>query len=143
MYHTLVLWLIPMTFYVRGLSISYRGQSNGRSLQSIGSTADFAIWSTVEVGVGIVAACTATLRPLFQAITSRTDHSSYAYGASASGRQGNRQRAGYQRSINLDELGSDTATFTTVSHERLKAPDKTHGRGVSDGQITCIEYHDR
>lgn len=38
----------------------------------LGKTTDFAILSTVEVGVGIVAACVATLRPLLTTVITRT-----------------------------------------------------------------------
>lgn len=39
-------------------------------------TTDFAIWTTVEVGVGITAGCIATLKPLFKAALGSTGHNS-------------------------------------------------------------------
>jgi len=41
------------------------------------ATADIAIWSTVETGLGITACCVATLRPLFRKLLDRT---AYAVG---------------------------------------------------------------
>lgn len=42
-------------------------------------TADLDIWSTVELGVGITAACAATLRPLLQALKARFGLSTSSY----------------------------------------------------------------
>jgi hypothetical protein len=39
-------------------------------------TTDFAIWTTVEVGIGITAGCIATLKPLFKAALGTTGHNS-------------------------------------------------------------------
>lgn len=38
-------------------------------------TTNFAVWSTVEPGIGIVAACIATLRPLYQLVLSKIGRS--------------------------------------------------------------------
>lgn len=40
---------------------------------------DLAILSTVELGVGVVAACAATLRPLLRAITRESDDGSFRH----------------------------------------------------------------
>ncbi|KAF6827651.1 integral membrane protein [Colletotrichum musicola] len=47
----------------------------------LNKTTNFALWSTVEPGIGIVAACIATLRPLYQLVLSKM-------GRSSSGRSG-------------------------------------------------------
>jgi len=52
------------------------------------ATTDVAIWSTVEAGLGVVAASAYTLRPLFRsllAVTSRVHHGSYATAKGANG----------------------------------------------------------
>ncbi|KAH6662803.1 hypothetical protein B0J14DRAFT_282245 [Halenospora varia] len=87
------------------------------------STMDVAIWSTVEVGIGITASAAATLRPLFRAYFSGTLGTGSGTNPSASNRQPkfNRRASRYIRS-------KDTETFVLRSDI-----------GKSGGVTTVIE----
>ncbi|KAL1634622.1 hypothetical protein SLS58_010617 [Diplodia intermedia] len=91
---------------------------------STDESTDIAIWSTIEPGIGMIAACIATLRPLLQHVLHRTglstpDKSNYAsYGNGMGGSTG-RSGAGYQRSNSyshhMDTLRPDTITGGTAT----------------------------
>src|SRR3954469_6194274 len=82
-----------------------------------GNTTDFALWTTVEVGVGIIAACCATLRPLLHVILVKTGHRPSSYKESSrdpntgrTGRYAGRNKAypcGDTDNISMDELRPD------------------------------------
>lgn len=62
-----------MTFYVCLLLLVIPiTETDSRKKKKTGVTTDFAIWTTLEVGIGIVASCAATLRPLLQAIVGKS-----------------------------------------------------------------------
>lgn len=95
-------------------------------MHDIGRTTDIAIWSTVEVGVGIVAGCAATLRPLLKLVLTKV-------GLSASSGQGSNmpwsqsnphQRSRYQHNIGLDDMRRDAVTTTTIVAEGSSKPPK-------------------
>lgn len=95
-------------------------------VHDIGRTTDIAIWSTVEVGVGIVAGCAATLRPLLKLVLTKV-------GLSASSGQGSNmpwsqsnphQRSRYQHNIGLDDMRRDAVTTTTIVAEGSSKPPK-------------------
>lgn len=103
---------------------------------------DVAIWSTIEPGVGMTAACVATLRPLLQKILhktglstpSRTHPSRFTpnWGSSAN-QLGSKKQSGYIRSPSyshgMDTLRPDgTGTRTTVTGGESK-----NWRTQSDG----------
>jgi hypothetical protein len=77
------------------------------------ATTDVAIWSCVETGVGIAAACCATLRPLFRTFLGHTRRQTGAlaalpYPASVGGGHGKEGYGGYIRSPSCavnEELG--------------------------------------
>ncbi|OJD30167.1 uncharacterized protein BKCO1_6500024 [Diplodia corticola] len=84
---------------------------------------DIAIWSTIEPGIGMIAACIATLRPLLQHVLHRsglstpdkaTNYASYGNGPST-----HRSGAGYERSNSyshhMDTLRPDTITGGTAT----------------------------
>jgi hypothetical protein len=83
------------------------------------ATTDVAIWSCVETGLGIAAACCATLRPLFRSFLAHTPFFSEArkqtgalsashYPAIVGGNHGKKGHSGYIRSSSktgTEELG--------------------------------------
>lgn len=92
------------------------------SIRILGTTPDFlynitdiAIWSTVEPGLGIVAASAATLRPLFRNFFSLTNPSSYPQ---TSTHAATLSRAGYVQQSNLHDVSS-TALKNTESTSSL------------------------
>ncbi|EKG14870.1 integral membrane protein [Macrophomina phaseolina MS6] len=90
-------------------------------------TTDVAIWSTVEPGIGMTAACIATLRPLLQKIlsktglsTPRTNPSRFTPNWGSSANQLGSKKQGYVRSPSyshgMDTLRPDiSGTRTTVT----------------------------
>ncbi|PQE26538.1 integral membrane protein [Rutstroemia sp. NJR-2017a BBW] len=126
-----VFGLLPI-FIVKDLQMSKR-------MKTIvtGKSTDLALWSTVEVGVGVVAACFGTLRPLLRVIQIKTGRKSSSYKDSSHlpdigpsgpqgpsglyGRASSRNkvfRNGYNDNVSMDELRPDVplhATVTTVT----------------------------
>jgi hypothetical protein len=76
-------------------------------------TTDFAIWTTVEVGIGITAGCIATLRPLLKATLGSTGQSS--------GKWWSRKKSSHTNSLTLDKLRPATTRVTTVTGGRVSA----------------------
>ncbi|PQE21956.1 integral membrane protein [Rutstroemia sp. NJR-2017a WRK4] len=115
---------------------------------SQGNTTDFALWTTVEVGVGIIAACGATLRPLLHLILVKTGHRPSSYKESSrdpntgrTGRYAARNKAypcGDTDNISMDELRPDLASHmsTTNISGRL---DDTSPPSTSDQARTSLE----
>lgn len=58
------------------IRLPYTGTLNGYKGNFLYRTVDFAIWTTVEVGIGITAGCIATLRPL-----TKTRWGSFGFGS--------------------------------------------------------------
>ncbi|KAF2994003.1 hypothetical protein E8E13_002492 [Curvularia kusanoi] len=119
-------------------------------------TTDFAIWTTVEVGVGITAGCIATLKPLFKAALGSTGQNSGmpwsktpkgGYGISKTGGSYGTQQA-------LDDLrpaGERTVRTTTVTGGRGSSSDEENfldrnapeeqmqwGDGIRKGVTTTV-----
>ncbi|KAK7606994.1 hypothetical protein BKA81DRAFT_304393 [Phyllosticta paracitricarpa] len=96
------------------------------------NTTDVAIWSSIEPGVGMTAACIATLRPLLQRILHRTGLSTHSRTHSSSpftpnwgsanqmGPKSHQSRTGYLRNPDgvhdLDTLRPDVSTTTMTCH---------------------------
>lgn len=83
------------------------------------STTDVAIWSTVEPGIGITAACIATLRPLVRDCLCHTglgspprDRRGHTYSLSSSN-QKRKDRRGYRRSLSPSDLVPTDLSGTT------------------------------
>ncbi|GAD98321.1 integral membrane protein [Paecilomyces variotii No. 5] len=77
-------------------------------------TTDFALWSTIEVGIGISAGCAATLRPLLKVILHklgiRSSHAGNSGTVFPSGRRG-----GYIRNFDLGNLRPDPLHSITTA----------------------------
>ncbi|KAK8177359.1 integral membrane protein [Phyllosticta citrichinensis] len=113
------------------------------------NTTDVAIWSSIEPGVGMTAACIATLRPLLQRILHRTGlsshsrtHSSHPFtpnwgSANQMGSKSHHSRPGYLRNPDdihdLESLRPDNSTTTTTTTCHGGAPgDKSWLENVSE-----------
>ena len=105
-------------------------------------TTEFAIFSTVELGTGIVAACAATLRPLLRAIVDRTRGSSYKDTPKEPSRTSKGQQGKVQRSISLDHLRANAAPITTtaVYTEEGDSLDKAWDRNTSS-DVEALRIH--
>jgi hypothetical protein len=114
--------------------------------RNLGKSTDLALWSTVEVGVGVVAACFGTLRPLLRVIQVKTGRKPSSYKnsthlptAGPSGLQGpsglygrasSRSKAyrnGYNDNVSMDELRPGlplhgTVTTVTGRHDDESPP---------------------
>jgi len=97
-------------------------------------TVELAIWSTVEVGMGIIAASLPTLRPLLQPLLTRlgidlsTDYREPTFDwVKSSPKEVASPVQGFQRPMSLDEVrrftGNDDVVITTITSN------KDHGRG--------------
>ncbi|PQE19317.1 integral membrane protein [Rutstroemia sp. NJR-2017a BVV2] len=134
-----VFGLLPI-FIVKDLQMSKR-------MKTIvtGTSTDLALWSTVEVGVGVVAACFGTLRPLLRVIQVKTGRKPSSYKDSSHlpdagpsgpyGRASSRNkpyRNGHDDNVSMDELRPDLplhATVTTVTGRQDDySPPSTSGR---------------
>ncbi|MCJ1366845.1 hypothetical protein MMC16_005975 [Acarospora aff. strigata] len=97
------------------------------------NTLDVAIWSTVEPGVGIIAASIPTLRPLFKTFFTRVGISSNSRGGQnlTNSRMSPwpHNRSGYQRSHPLNDLRPEGGPVTTTTVEASR-----RGRGHGSGQ---------
>ncbi|KAM3074472.1 hypothetical protein ACMFMG_002725 [Clarireedia jacksonii] len=113
------------------------------------NTSDFALWSTVEVGVGIVAACCATLRPLLRVFLVKTGQRRPSYNEStrnpnssrSSRRAGGRNkiyRTGDTDNISMDELHPDLASHTSVTNISGR-PDDNSPPSTSDNVRASID----
>ncbi|KAF4543408.1 Polytopic membrane protein [Lasiodiplodia theobromae] len=81
------------------------------------------IWSWVEPGVGIIAACMATLRPLVRVVFERT-------GISKSGSKTRSTTARFDPDVNLDELrGESGVTVTNIEARESPSPERTPNGG--------------
>lgn len=85
-----------------------------------GKTTDFAILSTVEVGVGIVAACVATLRPLLTTVITRTRRGSRRQEQAVHHRSRNPKSDQLRRGASQDNLKAnpELATMTFFIDDR-------------------------
>ncbi|KAF1351675.1 hypothetical protein EJ07DRAFT_31159, partial [Lizonia empirigonia] len=91
-------------------------------------TTDFAIWTTVEVGVGITAGCIATLKPLFKAALGTTGQtSSMPWSKTPKAFQSKNSASTYGTQQVLDDLrpaGERTVRTTTVTGGRASSSDE-------------------
>jgi hypothetical protein len=77
-------------------------------------TTDFAIWTTVEVGIGIAAGCMATLRPLLKSTLGSTG------GQNSSGKWWSKKKSSHFSSMQpLDRLKPAAGTKTTITGGRV------------------------
>lgn len=106
------------------------------------STVDVTIWSTVEPGIGIIAGCIVTLRPLLQVIRWKTGLSSSRPASLPLERPGEarkrQSRFGYHRSYGPEELRPDNAwTITTATgpqrnwRDRSNSEERMVGGGIN------------
>lgn len=110
-------------------------------------TTDFAIWTTVEVGLGIVAACGATLRPLVQLITRKYTHNASSgtrpTGGGGTGGHGSSYRRNYRAGFRQQPLtvdGWDAEHDTTALSERPKKGARfTNHKVGSDEDAICVD----
>ena len=111
-------------------------------LYSIGTTVDVTIWSTVEPGIGIIAGCMVTLRPLLQVIRWRTGLSSSRPASlplqRPSEARKRQSRFGYHRSYGPEELRPDNVwTVTTATgpqrnwRDRSNSEERMVGGGIN------------
>ncbi|KAF3046196.1 hypothetical protein E8E11_008106 [Didymella keratinophila] len=89
-------------------------------------TTDFAIWTTVEVGVGITAGCIATLKPLFKAALGSTGaHSNMPWSKTPKGLSKTGGSYGTQQALDdLRPAGERTVRTTTVTGGRGSSSDE-------------------
>ena len=111
-------------------------------LYSIGAAVDVSIWSTVEPGIGIIAGCIATLRPLLQFILWKIGLSSSVPASvplQCSNKALKRQSPlGYHRSHSLEELRPDNAWMVTMAtgpqrswRGRSSSEERIVGKGIN------------
>lgn len=113
-----------------------------KHLYSIGTTVDVTIWSTVEPGIGIIAGCAVTFRPLLQAIRWRIGLSSSRPASMplqrSSKAEKRQSRFGYHRGYGPEELRPDNAwTVTTATgpqrsrRDRSSSEERMVGKGIN------------
>ena len=113
-----------------------------KRLCSIGTTVNVSIWSTVEPGIGIIAGCAVTLRPLLQVIRWRTGLSSSPPASMPLQRsckaQKRQSRFSYHRGYGPEELRPDNAwTVTTATgpqrsrRDRSSSEERMVGKGIN------------
>ena len=113
-----------------------------KHLYSIGAAVDVTIWSTVEPGIGIIAGCIATLRPLLQFILWKLGLSSSVPASiplQCSNKALKRQSPlGYHRSHSLEELRPDNAWMITMAtgpqrswRGRSSSEERIVGKGIN------------
>lgn len=115
-------------------------------------TTDFAIWTTVEVGVGITAGCIATLKPLFKAALGSTgQNSAMPWTKTPKGGFVSKTGGSYGTQQALDDLrpaGERNIRTTTVTGGRGSSSDEEnildtpaaeeHWDGIRKGVTTTV-----
>ena len=96
-------------------------------------TTDFAIWTTVEVGVGITASCIATLKPLFKAALGSTGHNSSL--------PWSKTPKGFQTRTGGSTFGTQQALedLRPAAERTIRTTTVTGGRGRSSDQEDFLE----
>ncbi|KAH6622084.1 integral membrane protein [Boeremia exigua] len=96
-------------------------------------TTDFAIWTTVEVGVGITAGCIATLKPLFKAVLDST--------AQASGLPWSKTPKGGFQSKTGGSYGTQQALddLRPAAERTVRTTTVTGGRGSSSDEENMLD----
>lgn len=125
-------------------SVSCSIHHSSKTLTPSDETTDFAIWSTVEIGLGVTAACSATLRPLVQRVTQKYSRNA-SFGTDPTlvngGRSSYRRnyRAGFrQQPLTVD--GWDAEHDTTALSERPKdGVGFTNHEGGSDEDAIFVD----
>jgi hypothetical protein len=90
-------------------------------------TTDFAIWTTVEIGVGITAGCIATLKPLFKAVLGSTSQDSgtpWSRMSTGSFRHKSSTSGTRQAADDLRPIAERTSRTTTVIGGRASTSDE-------------------
>ncbi|KAF1933703.1 uncharacterized protein M421DRAFT_416051 [Didymella exigua CBS 183.55] len=95
-------------------------------------TTDFAIWTTVEVGIGITAGCIATLKPLFKAVLGSTGQNS--------GMPWSKGPAGFQSKIG-GSFGTQQALedLRPAGERTIRTTTVTGGRGSSSDEENFLD----
>jgi len=109
------------------------------------STMDVAIWSTVEVGIGIVASAAATLRPLFRVFfagSRGTGGSSAPAGSSHWPKSGYIRSRGTTAAFAMRSDISKTGGVTTVIKGDVDMERGQASRGSHDGNVNPGGWND-
>ncbi|KAF2624021.1 hypothetical protein BU25DRAFT_424413 [Macroventuria anomochaeta] len=96
-------------------------------------TTDFAIWTTVEVGVGITAGCIATLKPLFKAALGSTSQNS--------GMPWSKTPKGFQSKTGGSTFGTQQALddLRPAAERTIRTTTVTGGRGSSSDEENFLD----
>lgn len=96
-------------------------------------TTDFAIWTTVEVGVGITAGCIATLKPLFKAALESTgQNSGMPWSKKSKGGYASKTGGSYGTQQALDDL-------RPANERNIRTTTVTGGRGSSSDEENMLD----
>jgi hypothetical protein len=110
------------------IRLPYTSTLNNSKHEFLYRTTDFAIWSTVEVGVGITASCIATLRPLLKS-TFSDQSTGLPWSRNTKSRFGGTRGASRLGMEPLDHIKPAGKSFTTIV---------TGGRISSDSDLESI-----
>lgn len=109
------------------------------------ATTDVAIWSTAETGIGITAACIATLRPLLRTFFSHKNLLSSTRGETGGWTNDGRSRAGYMRSKDpsgggeelglRSDIGKCAGVTTIIESQRDETERSGRGGKNSESQL--------
>ncbi|KAK4542866.1 hypothetical protein LTR36_006055 [Oleoguttula mirabilis] len=121
--------------YIHTFSQSFLGRDGDFLYDTVG----LAIWTTIEVGVGITAGCIATLRPLLQLALSKIGVSSSHQNA-ASRRSGLPRFPAHSPGLPLDGMAPGHGVITTITgHHGDRDDSHWHSRGSSQEQLSPME----
>lgn len=105
------------------IRLPYTASLNGYKGELLYRTTDFAIWTTVEVGIGITAGCIATLRPLaktklFQRLSLGSTHNPFS-------KSGPRSKSAMSLGQPLDNIRPKQHTTTTITAGKADSDEET------------------
>ncbi|KAK5122536.1 hypothetical protein LTR85_003799 [Meristemomyces frigidus] len=121
--------------YIQSFSESYLGRDGDFLYDTVG----LAIWTTVEVGVGITAGCIATLRPLLQLALSKLGIKSSLQNPAS--RRSGKPRFAQSSGLPLDGMQAGHGVVTTITGHHGEGDDGGywHSRGSSQEQLSPAE----
>ena len=108
-------------------------------------TTGLAIWTTVEMGIGITAGCAATLRPLFQmavkklGLKSSAGLSKYSGAAPLPPKPKSNNRRAHMNSMSLGGLNPSHGVVTTITGNHYDAQ-KSYGHHSRHSRSSSQEY---